>query len=95
MSGNSLTVSAHCFLPVIQSVPNAHVVGKLFSQGSLQLALSLDGLQGLAELTLSNLLQADGILQLAVEKLGVLLQPPDLVFQTLKFYLGNGEWENP
>lgn len=93
MSRNSLTVSGHCFfffLPVIQSVSNVHVVGKLLPQGSLQLALSLDGLQGLTELTLSDFLQADGILQLAVEKLGVLLQPPDLVFQTLKFHLGNG-----
>lgn len=36
------------FLPVIQSVSDAHVVGKLFPQGSLQLTLSLDGLQGLA-----------------------------------------------
>lgn len=78
-------------LPVIQSVSDVHVVGELFPQGGLQLALRLDGLQGLAELTLSDFLQADGVLQLAVEKLGVLLQPPDLVFQTLKFHLGHGE----
>lgn len=77
--------------PVIQSVSDVHVVGKLFPQGSLQLALGLDGLQGLTELTLGDLFQADGVLQLAVEELGVLLQPTDLVFQTLKLHLRNGE----
>lgn len=70
-------------------------MGKFFPQRRLQLALSLDGLQSLTELALSDFLQADGILQLAVEKLGVLLQPPDLMLQTLKFHLGNGEKGKP
>lgn len=43
-------------LPVVQSVTNVHVVGKLFPQGRLQLTLRLDGLQGLTQLTLSDLL---------------------------------------
>lgn len=95
MSGKFFnSLSTLVFLPVIQGVSDVHVVGELFPQGSLQLALRLDGLQGLAELTLSDFFQADGILQLAVEKLGVLLQPPDLVFQTLKFHLGFGKTLN-
>lgn len=73
--------------PVIERVSDVHVVGELLPQGRLQLALRLDGLQGLAQLTLGDLLQTDGLLQLAVEKLGVLLQAADLVLQTLKFHL--------
>lgn len=80
---------------MIQSVSDAHVVGELFPQGSLQLALGLDGLQGLAKLTLCDLFQSDGILQLAVQELSVLLQTTDLVLQTLKLDLGGGEEERP
>lgn len=76
------------YLPVIQSVSNAHVVGELFPQGSFQLTLGLDGLQGLSELTLGDLFQSDGILQLAVEELSVLLKTTDLMLQTLKLHLG-------
>lgn len=60
-------------LPVVQSVTNVHVVGKLFPQGRLQLTLRLDGLQSLTQLTFSDLLQTNGILQLAVKELSVLL----------------------
>lgn len=74
-------------LPVIQSVPDVHVVGELFPQGSFQLALGLDGLQRLTQLSLRDLFQADGILQLAVEELSVLLETTDFMLQTLKLNL--------
>lgn len=72
---------------MIERVSDVHVVRELLPQGRLQLALRLDGLQGLAQLTLGDLLQTDGLLQLAVEKLGVLLQAADLVLQALEFHL--------
>lgn len=77
-----------CPLPVIERVADVHVVGELFPQGGFELALGLDGLQRLAQLPLSDFFQTDGILQLAVQELSVLLQTTDLVLQTLKLHLG-------
>lgn len=86
--------SLNTFIPVVESVSDVHVVGELFPQGSLQLTLGLDGLQGLTQLALGNFFQSDGVLQLAVEKLGVLLQATDLVLQTLKLHLRTKRKEN-
>ena len=83
----SETRERECVSPVVQGVPNGHVVGQLLPQGGLELALRLDGLQGLSQLPLGDLLQAHRILQLAVQELCVLLQTPDLVLQALELHL--------
>lgn len=79
---------------MVEGVSDVHVVGQLLPQRRLQLTLSLDGLQGFAQLTLGDLLQADGVLQLAVQELSVLLQTTDFMLQALKLNLGGGS-QNP
>lgn len=76
---------------MIQSVSDVHVVGELFPQRGLELPLRLDGLQSLTQLTFSDFLQADGVLQLAVQELSVFFQTTNLVLQTLKLHLDRAE----
>lgn len=72
---------------MVQSVSDVHVVGELLPQGRLELSLGFDGLQSLTQLALCDFLQTNGILQLAVQELGVFLQTTELMLQTLELNL--------
>lgn len=71
----------------IDAVTKAQVVGQLFPQIVSLLPLTLEGIQGLLQLTLSNVLQTQRIFQLTVEENGLLFQDFYFMLQSFIFNL--------
>lgn len=67
----------------VDAVTQAEVVGQLLPQIVLLLALTLEGIQGLLQLTLRNVLQTQCVFQLTVEKDSLLLEDFNFMFQPL------------
>lgn len=68
-------------------VAQAQVVEQLSPEVVLLLALALHRLQRLLQLTLGDVLQTHGVLELALQDLRLLLQDLELVLQALKLHL--------
>lgn len=65
----------------VHAVAQAEVVGQLLPQVVLLLALALQGVQGLLQLTFRDVFQAQGVFQLTVQQHCLLLHHFDFVFQ--------------
>lgn len=65
----------------VHAVAQAEVVGQLLPQVVFLLALALEGVQGLLQLTCRDVLQAQGVFQLTVQQHRLLLHHFDFMFQ--------------
>lgn len=63
----------------VHAVTQTEVVGQLLPQIVLLLPFTLEGIQGLLQLTLRNVLQTQCIFQLTIKKNGLLLQDFNLM----------------
>lgn len=70
-------------------IAHTEVVHQLPAQVFLLLTLTLQGLQSLLQLGVWDVLQTQRVLQLAIEKLCLLLQDLDLMFQAFILHLNH------
>lgn len=78
----------------VRHVAHAQVVHQLVAQVPLLLALVLQGVEGLLQLCLGDVLQPHRLVQLAVQELRLLRQHLGIVLQGLVLHLGEEGWRD-